>query len=224
MCGRFTLRTPADRVTELFPGLEIPLYGPRYNIAPTQPVCAVRQIGPVRQWTELRWGLIPFWAKDKKIGARLINARSETVDQKPSFRAAFKKRRCLIPADGFFEWKRGASPKTPFYFTLCDESPFCLAGLWERWETPNELIESCTLLTTEANALVAGIHDRMPVILGPDDYDVWLDPGVSSADRLRPLLTPWPADAMKSRQVSTCVNRPLNDGPECIAAIGSSET
>lgn len=224
MCGRFTLKTPASLIAELFdvridPGLEL---RPRYNIAPTQPVAAVRTSPTAgdRELVLLRWGLIPSWAADMKIGASLINARSETVASKPAFRQAFRKRRCLIPADGFYEWQKQAAgaggKKQPFCTTLRDGRPFALAGLWERWarpgETPGDVpLETCTILTTDANELQRSVHDRMPVILRPEDYAVWLDPQVQSPEQLTPLLQAYPAAEMQMRLVSTLVNNARNE-------------
>ena len=222
MCGRFTLITPAETIAEQFQLPEVPALAPRYNIAPTQPVAAVRQRqgNGGRELILLHWGLVPFWAKDPGIGSRMINARSETVAQKPAFRAAFRRRRCLVLADGFYEWQRLERGKQPFYIRLGDESLFALAGLWEHWEGPDETtIDSCTLLTTEANDLVRPVHNRMPVILHPNDYDLWLDPGVQEAELLQPLLSPYPSEGMLAYPISRWVNKPSNDGPQCIEPL-----
>ena len=219
MCGRFTLITPAETIAEQFQLPEIPALAPRYNIAPTQPVAAVRQRpgNGGRELALLRWGLIPLWAKDPGIGSRMINARSETVAHKPAFRAAFRRRRCLVLADGFYEWQRRERGKRPFYIRMGDERPFALAGLWEHWEGPDDrMIDSCTLLTTESNDLVRPLHNRMPVILYPKDYDLWLDPGVQEAESLQPLLCPYPSEVMIAYPISTWVNKPSNEGPRCI--------
>lgn len=167
MCGRFTLRVPAAELVEIFRLLRRPDVQPRYNIAPTQPVAVVRRIDRGRELSMLRWGLVPSWAKDPKIGARMINARAETVATKPAFRTALRRRRCLVPADGFYEWAKSAGgTKQPHYITRRDGRPFAFAGLWESWDGPDgSSIESCTIVTTEANDLVGRIHDRMPVIL-----------------------------------------------------------
>jgi putative SOS response-associated peptidase YedK len=213
---------------------EIPDVPPRYNIAPTQLVAAVRvaaqaEASPtrgaaaVRELALLHWGLIPFWAKDPKIGARMINARSETVAEKPSFRAAFRQRRCLVVADGFYEWQKTERGKQPFYIRLREGRTFAFAGLWERWKGPDEaLIESCTLLTTQPNELIHALHNRMPVILHPRDYELWLDPGVQQAERLQPLLQAYPAGEMEAYPVSRLVNRPENDDPRCIEPLAES--
>ena len=222
MCGRFTLRIPASRLVEIFSLLDVPDFSARYNIAPTQMVASIRKVGPVRELTMQRWGLIPFWAKDKKIGNRMINARSETADTKPAFRAAFKKRRCLIPADGFYEWRKSADSKTktPYLIHMRNEEPFAFAGLWETWSAAEETVESCTILTTSPNEMMAEVHDRMPVILGEDDYDTWLDE-TTSKDTLTQLLKPMSAAAMAMCTVSTFVNSPRNESPECVVCVES---
>lgn len=226
MCGRFTLITPAEALAEQFQLFEIPSLAPRYNIAPTQPVAAVRRVpgDGQRELVLLRWGLVPFWAKDPGIGARMINARSETVAERPAFRAAFRRRRCLVLADGFYEWRRLERGKQPFYVRLRDERPFAFAGLWEHWEGPDEAaIDSCTLLTTEPNDLIRSVHSRMPVILAPKDYDLWLDPGLQKAELLRPLLRPYPSEGMLAYPISTWVNKPKNDSPRCIEPLTQSQ-
>ena len=232
MCGRFTLRKEESVIREAFELSEVPTLEPRYNIAPTQLVPTVvrpkvsaqsPEQSEQRQFLSLRWGLIPSWAKDPAIGARLINARSETVTEKPSFRAAFRQRRCLVLADGFYEWQRQERKKQPFYFRLQDGQPFAFAGLWERWKAPNgEAIESCTILTTEANELLRPIHDRMPVILDPKDYELWLDPEVQKPEPLQQLLRPYRSEGMTTYPVSTQVNNPSNNSPECITELLNS--
>jgi putative SOS response-associated peptidase YedK len=222
MCGRFTLRTPAREVAEAFGLAELPLFPPRYNIAPTQPLLAVRRMASAdgRQATWLKWGLVPSWAQDPSIGSRMINARGETAAEKPSFRTALARRRCLVPADGFYEWRREGKARKPCYVRLADGRPFALAGLWEHWERAGQAIDSCTLLTTEANELMAGVHDRMPVILDPSDYDLWLDPAVQDAARVAPLLRPFPSERMTAYPVSTWVNSPTHEDPQCIEPVG----
>lgn len=221
MCGRFTLRTPASEVAEQFALFAMPPFTSRFNIAPTQPVPVVRMV-PERECVLLRWGLIPGWAKDPTIGARLINARAETVADKPAFRAAFRRRRCLVLADGFYEWQKSAKRKQPFFFHLRDDRPFAFAGLWESWEgADNSHLETCTILTTAPNELVAPVHDRMPVIVTPDTHDAWLDPAVEQPDRLSPLLRPYPAEAMDAYPVGPLVNSPTHDGPELIERAGT---
>ncbi|QDU39428.1 Putative SOS response-associated peptidase YedK [Maioricimonas rarisocia] len=222
MCGRFTLHAPPQLIREAFSLFRDPELAPRYNIAPSQPIAVVRfdENRTPREWDLLRWGLIPSWAKDSKIGYKMINARGETVASKPSFRAAFKRRRCLIPADGFYEWeKRDEGPKQPWYMTQPDGEPFAFAGLWESWSDPDGgVIESCTIITTEANDEMARLHDRMPVILPPDDYDVWLDPSIEEAKTLQPLLVPYEGE-LKFTPVSTEVNSPRHDSPDCIRPL-----
>jgi putative SOS response-associated peptidase YedK len=222
MCGRFTLTTPAQALAVQFDLAEVPALEPRYNIAPTQPVAAVR-VGSESEERELvlmRWGLIPFWAKDSSIGARMINARSETVAEKPSFRNAFRRRRCLVPADGFYEWQKLDGAKQPVYVSLQDRDAFAFAGLWERWENPdNGVVESCTLLTCEPNELLRPIHSRMPVILSPRDYSLWLDREVNEPERLQALLYPYPSGRMQAYAVSRYVNSPRNEGPDCIVPV-----
>ncbi len=196
---------------------------PRYNIAPTQPVSVVRIApdGGRRELVALRWGLVPSWAKDPKIGNRMINARAETVAQKPAFRAAFRRRRCLVAADGYYEWQKTGKARQPYYIRLASEEPFALAGLWEYWEgsalgPASGPIESCTIITTGANELTREIHDRMPVIVGPDDYAKWLDVDVEDRRHLDPILVPYASDEMKADQVSAHVNSPRNDDPQCV--------
>jgi putative SOS response-associated peptidase YedK len=213
-------------MVELFQLLRLPELQPRYNIAPTQPVAVIRQRGSARELSLMRWGLIPSWAKDPAIGSRMINARAETVATKPSFRAAFKRRRCLIPADGFYEWqKRDGRTKQPFYIGLKDEQPFAFAGLWESWTAADgSEIESCTVITTAANDLLRELHDRMPVILDEDDYPRWLDPKPVSADNLQSLLHPFPSERMRFYPVNTVVNSPQNEVPQCIQRAGTQGT
>jgi putative SOS response-associated peptidase YedK len=222
MCGRFTLKTPAEVLAEHFDLIEVPELGSRYNVAPSQPVPVVRlDEGVGRNLALLRWGLIPAWADDPAIGNRLINARAETVADKPAFRHAFKAKRCLVVADGFFEWSAasGKGAKVPHYFALRDGGPFAFAGLWERWSKGTEPVETCTLLTTEANAVVAPVHGRMPLILAPGDYERWLDPG-AGVPALQSLLRPYPADAMTARPVGRWVNDPKHDDPRCVETAG----
>lgn len=225
MCGRFTLHTDPRVLARLFGLDEDPYLEPRYNIAPTQPVAIVRlDRQGQREWTHVHWGLIPSWSKDPSIGARMINARSETVGEKPSFRAAFRRRRCLVPADGFYEWQKLNGRKQPFYITLSDSGPFAFAGLWELWEgADGSILESCTLLTTEPNEKLAHIHNRMPVILHPEDHSLWLGDGTevrpSEQSYLYHLLRPYESEAMKATPVSPYVNNARNEGPECIESI-----
>jgi putative SOS response-associated peptidase YedK len=224
MCGRFTLTQSAEAIAQHFDTSAPSPYAPRYNIAPSQPVLAVvadAQGDPTRQLQFFRWGLIPSWSKDPLKGAPLFNARSETVAEKPSFRTAFKRRRCLIPADGFYEWRREGKAKQPFYFCMGDCQPFGFAGLWEHWENGNgDSVDSCTILTTTPNELLNAVHDRMPVILDPSDYDLWLDPTVQQPDRLLPLMHPYPDEAMTGYPVNPVVNSATVDSAECVTPVG----
>jgi putative SOS response-associated peptidase YedK len=222
MCGRFTLGATAATLAAQFDLANVPTWTPRYNIAPTQEVLVVLQPSPQanREARLHRWGLIPPWAKDPSIGNRMINARAETVATKPAFRRAFKERRCLLLADGLYEWQRQERRKQPFYIRLRDGRPFAFAGLWEHWEGSEGMaIQSCTILTTTSNEVVGRIHDRMPVILNPTDYDRWLDPSIQEPAVLKPLLRPYSADEMMAYPVSTRVNNPANDSPECVELL-----
>lgn len=226
MCGRFTLAlSPEDvaKLLELNRTLDAELgLGPRWNVAPGQEILAALRPAPdaATEPRRLRWGLVPAWARDPAVGHRMLNARSETVREKPAFRSAFRARRCLIPADGFYEWKREGGRKQPWLFRLKDDPGFALAGLWERWLGPDgELLDSCTLLTTTPNELMAPIHDRMPVILAPEHRADWLAAAPEAADSLHALLRPFPAAAMTAWPVSTLVNSPRNDGPELVRPV-----
>lgn len=229
MCGRFRIARKKEILEAEF---DAEVLGddqdwvPRYNVAPSQDVAVVRQDAerPVRQLSQMRWGLIPSWTNDPAIGFKMINARSETAATMTSFREPFRLRRCLIPADGFYEWKREGKAKLPFCFTLADEGVFAFAGLWERWKNPQgQWIKSCSILTTTANELVRDIHDRMPVILPRDVYDVWLDPGLKEVSELQPLLKPYPAEAMRRYRVSQRVNQVKNDDAECSVEINPAQ-
>ena len=220
MCGRFTLTSNMDDLQGRF-GFEARdlVFRPSYNIAPTQLVLAVTNDGQ-RRAELMRWGLVPFWAKDIKIGYRMINAVGETAATKPAFRAAFKKRRCLILADGFFEWRKDGKEKIPTYIFLKSREPFAFAGLWETWKSPaGETVTSCTILTTKPNEFMEPIHNRMPVILSGETEALWLDPMTEEPDLLQPLIQPAPAELMESRIVSSLVNSPKNNSPECVVPI-----
>jgi putative SOS response-associated peptidase YedK len=217
MCGRYTLTIDIKTVAEKF-GVPASLdTSPRYNIAPTQEVVSVMRNGASHlAW--LRWGLIPSWAKDESIGSRMINARAETLTEKPSFKGLLRSKRCLIVADGFYEWKQENGSKIPMYMTLKSGEPFAFAGLWDLWKGPGgEHIRSCTIITTEPNDLVAPIHNRMPAILLPGAYADWLDPDMRDEQALSHWLAPYPAEEMAARPVSRLVNDPKRDSPELIA-------
>lgn len=225
MCGRMVLTRSVAEIAETFGALDPGLVlEPRYNVAPSLEIPAVRAGEGARAVSLLRWGLVPGWAKDASIGNRLINARSETAAEKPSFRAAVRKRRCLVPIDGFYEWakplEKGA-PKTPHYFSASDGGLLAIAGLWESWthRETGEVIETCTLLTTEANAVVRPVHHRMPVLLDRRDFEPWLDPTLQDVARVVALLVPSPPDRLQAVVVSDHVNSPRNDDPSCIAPV-----
>jgi putative SOS response-associated peptidase YedK len=218
MCGRFTLRTrPSEWLAsfDVEPQLE---WEPRFNIAPSQSILAIRNdpLGDRRELATLRWGLIPSWADDPSIGNRLINARAETLATKPSFRSALKSRRCLVLTDGFYEWMKSGKTRQPYFIQMTDERPFAFAGLWDRWTKASPTIESCTIITTTPNALVADIHDRMPVVLAEDAAKTWLDRDVKNAELLTSLLVPYPADEMTAYPVGNLVNSPQYDSADCI--------
>jgi len=219
MCGRYTLAESPRKLAKRFDVPEtpdLPFDGQRYNIAPTQQVPIVRQRDNAREMVLAKWGLIPSWAKDMKIGNQLINARADTVATKPSFRSAFKARRCLIPADGFYEWQKTQDGKQPVYIRMKDKEPFAFAGLWEQWRPEEgEAVESCTIITTDANELMGPIHNRMPVILAPYDYATWLKMD-EKPEMLTALLKPFPPDQMEAYPISKLVNNPRNQGEKLI--------
>ncbi|MBI4327831.1 MAG: SOS response-associated peptidase [Chloroflexi bacterium] len=221
MCGRYTLTKQEKRLQEYFDLTERLPFTPRYNIAPTQaaPVILMEN-APQRRM--MRWGLIPFWAKDETVGNKLINARSETLADKPSFRKAFERRRCLVIADGFFEWAKTKGGRSPVRIVLKDPEPFAMAGLWEKWLSPMGYeVESFTIITTKANDLMAKVHDRMPVILPEGNYEQWLDLQPTNLKGLQTLLRPCSADAMELYPVSAAVNNPRHDGPECVEPVST---
>ncbi|MGD0654393.1 MAG: SOS response-associated peptidase [Thermoguttaceae bacterium] len=225
MCGRFSLRARnAAILAEYFDIADVPLLKARYNIAPGQPAPVVRlkpgQTNTRRELILLRWGLIPGWAKDQSIGNRMINARAESLAQKPAFRAALRRRRCLIAADGFYEWQGIGRSRQPYYIRFRDDRPFAFAGLWESWEGPDHTaIDSCTIITTAAGELIRPIHDRMPVILPPEAYDVWLDPAVENFEKITALLVPFSSREMEVYPVNTLVNKASHDGPDCVEPL-----
>lgn len=220
MCARFTLTDTGELLLRQFRLGELPPdYRPRYNIAPTQAVLAVVN-GEERRATRFRWGLIPYWAKDATIGRKLINARAETVAVKPSFRHSLRRRRCLIPADGFYEWQVKDGRKQPLRIVPANGPLFAFAGLWDRWESPEgQEVLSCVIITTAANDFMRPIHDRMPAILSPKDYDLWLDAGVQDPEAVTPLLRPCSDEMLRAYPVATVVNSPRNDTPACIAPL-----
>jgi putative SOS response-associated peptidase YedK len=223
MCGRYRLTAKERYLRDHF-GLDVGVkWLPRWNIAPTQMIPTIRQHPkePTRIFSLMRWGLIPCWAKDPSIGLKAINAMSETAALKPVFRDAFKYRRCLIPADGFYEWKAiGPKQKQAYNFGTLDGSAFAFAGLWDRWLQPdNTMLETCAILTTPPNSLVAAVHDRMPAILNEEDYDCWLDPGITDPKRVAGCLKPFDQNLMKKYAVSDRVNRPENDDETCAEEI-----
>src|SRR5262249_30605093 len=221
MCGRFTLAASAHDIKELFPLFDEADPEPQYNIAPTQSVLAARQLPQAArpEFVRLRWGLIPPWADDPKVGYRTINARSESVASKPAFRTPFRESRCLILADGFYEWKKTDGSKQPYYIRMKDGKPFAFAGLYSHWSKGETPIDSCTILTTDANDLVLPLHDRMPVILDPAGLEQWLDPPQHQPEPLQALLRPFPSEPMTAIAISKYVNNPRNEGPECVAPL-----
>jgi putative SOS response-associated peptidase YedK len=227
MCGRYRLSRRKQFVEEYFdcdPWDEE--WSPRYNIAPTQPVPVIRQNPkePVRELSLVRWGLIPSWAKDSSAAASMINARSETASTKPAFRDALKSRRCLIPADGFYEWMRTGKARQPYCFEVNGGGLFAFAGIWDRWKDPNgSWVKTCSILTTTPNAVTSAIHDRMPVILDPDVYDLWLDPGMRDVTVASDLLKPFDARLMWCFHVSTRINHAANDDEECSRPVQVEE-
>jgi putative SOS response-associated peptidase YedK len=226
MCGRFAFYSPHEAVTRLFGVEGAPPVVPRYNIAPTQSVAAVRADAAARRsLVMLYWGLVPSWAREKSIGARMINARAETLGEKPSFRSAYRRRRCLVLADGYYEWQRSGAVKQPYFITLADHEPFGMAGLWESWRDPagGEPLESCCIVTTRAAPEIAHVHDRMPVIIPAGQREEWLDPARDAAGAVDGLLVPWTRGGLEVRPVSRRVNNARNDGADLVAPLGSLE-
>jgi putative SOS response-associated peptidase YedK len=222
MCGRFVQHSHPEVYASAFELDSLSAAAPRYNLAPTQQVLVVRKADERRELVPLRWGLIRSWSKGPESGYSMINARAETVDTKPAYRTAFKHRRCLIPTEGFYEWKKKGRTKTPFLIRRKDGEPFGMAGLWERWHgKDDETIESCTIIVTEANALVRDLHDRMPVIVAPEDYAAWLDPQNTDAEGLRKMLPPADSAPWTLVEVSRKVNSPKNDSPDLIEPVAA---
>jgi putative SOS response-associated peptidase YedK len=225
MCGRFTLTVDPSELQDTFNNYNFPSrFGPRFNIAPSQPVLAIPN-DDANTADFFIWGLIPMWAKDPSIGSRLINARGETIAEKPSFRGSFKHKRCLILADGFYEWKSigNRKTKTPYFIYMKDRKPFAFAGLWDSWESPDgSSVKTCTIITTTPNELMRSLHDRMPVILHPRDYAKWLEASSQTPENLLSLIKPYPADDMSAHPVSTLVNKPANDTPELVVPLNTN--
>lgn len=221
MCGRYNLITDAAALIDFFELSEAPPCEPRYNIAPSQHVPAVREENGKRRLVQLRWGLIPSWSKTEATGYSMINARAETLAQKPAFRTAFRRRRCLIPATGFYEWQaRDGGGKQPFHIRIGEGRLFAFAGLWEQWQIAGQqAIESCTIVVTDANGKISPVHHRMPLILDPADYAVWLDTTSSRPAELQQLLRPCPDHWLSLYPISSRVNKPGNNDPDCIAPI-----
>lgn len=220
MCGRFALYSPRSEIIQAFAlAADVPALQARYNIAPTQPVAAIRSTGTGPHSMDfLYWGLVPSWARERSIGARLSNARSETLREKPSFREAYRRRRCLVPANGYYEWQTTSAGKLPYFIHLEDRQPFAMAALWEAWRDPRngEILESCALMTTRPTPALATIHDRMPVILPPARHAQWLDPGNTRVDLLDALLVPYEGAALSFHRVSRRVNNARNQEADLI--------
>jgi putative SOS response-associated peptidase YedK len=221
MCGRaYSTYTEEELFLRYLSGrpVKIPVLKPRYNIAPSQDVVILRQVENQKQFDLFKWGLIPFWAKDTKVGYKMINARAETVGEKPSFKNAYQKRRCIIPLSGFYEWKRDQQVKRPYCIFMKDHTIMSLAGIWERWKSPQEDQEvfSFSIITTQANSLMEKIHDRMPVILDQKDEEAWLDPKNESISELNRLLDPCPSEKIDAYEISSLVNSPKNDVPQVL--------
>jgi putative SOS response-associated peptidase YedK len=223
MCGRFSLATDISVLQEQFNfkwSNEITI-NPRFNVAPSQQILTIGSDGEKRIGTMMKWGLVPYWSNDTKIGYKMINARAEGIDEKPSFKTPFKRKRCLILSDGFYEWKKEEKKKQPFRFMMKDDRPFAFAGLWDQWDKDGELLYSCTIITTTPNEMTQEVHNRMPVILEEDAYDLWIDAKMNDTEYLKSLLIPFPAEKMKSYPVSTLVNSPKNNVEECLSPINS---
>ena len=225
MCGRFTSLLSPELLENTFGVQAPPDISPRYNIAPTQQVWIIREAATGGRFlSSVRWGLVPHWAKDLSIGSRMINARCETVHEKPAFRQAIRSRRCIVPASGLFEWATTPTGKIPHYVTMRDGSPLAFAGIWDSWKTPEgETLETCAILTTAANSLMAPIHDRIPVILHPTEFDHWLDRSLNNPEKLQRLYQPYPAELLQEWEVSTVVNNASHETPETFTPVQASE-
>jgi putative SOS response-associated peptidase YedK len=220
MCGRYMIIAPPEAIRALFRYAEQPNFPPRYNVAPSQPIAIVRLVNGARQFALVRWGLLPSWVKDPKAFSLLINARDESVCEKPAFRAAMKRRRCLIPADGFYEWKPTGARKQPYFIRQKSGAPFAFAGLWETWTGPNgEELETAAIVTTKANRMLSAIYDRMPVIVPPDAFDLWLDSAHVDPITASALIAPAAENLLEAFPVSTDVNRTANDHPKLIEPV-----
>ncbi|HSP49628.1 MAG TPA: SOS response-associated peptidase [Pseudolabrys sp.] len=224
MCGRYTLTSAPEALRALFRYAEQPNFPPRYNVAPTQPIAIVRLVDGKRHFALVRWGLLPSWVKDPKTFTLLINARGESAAEKPAFRAAMKRRRCLIPADGFYEWQAAGDRKRPFYVRAKSGAPLAFAGLWESWTGPNgEELETGAIVTTRANRTLGPIHERMPVIVPPEAFDLWLDGATVDATTAASLIAPAPDNLLEAYEISTAVNRTANDNPKMLEPVGPSQ-
>lgn len=224
MCGRYAITTAPEAMRRLFRYLEQPNFPARYNVAPTQPIPIVRNFEGRRQFALVRWGLMPAWVKDPKAFTLLINARGESANEKPAFRNAMKYRRCLIPADGFFEWKAEGKSRRPYFIHMKDDAPFAFAGLWENWMGPNgEEVETAAIVTTDASPSIAHIHHRMPVMLEPEQFEMWLDTRHVDAATAAQMFRPVPDDRIDAREISTRINRTANDTPDVLAPITAQE-
>ncbi len=224
MCGRYAITTAPEAMRRLFAYLEQPNFPARYNVAPTQPIPIVRMVEGRRQFMLVRWGLLPAWVKDPKTFTLLINARGESVNEKPAFRSAMKYRRCLIPADGFFEWKPEGKTKHPYFVHMKDDAPFAFAGLWENWMGPNgEEIESATIVTTDASPSIAHIHHRMPVMLQPEQFEMWLDTRNADPQIAAEMFRPVPDEKIAAHEISARINRVVNDTPYLLEPVSAQE-
>jgi putative SOS response-associated peptidase YedK len=223
MCGRYTLTSSPEALRALFRYAEQPNFPPRYNVAPSQPIAIVRLVDGKRHFALVRWGLLPSWIKDPKTFALLINARGESAAEKPAFRAAMKRRRCLIPADGFYEWQMAGDRKRPFFVHARSGAPLAFAGLWETWSGPNgEELETAAIVTTAANRTLRPIHERMPVIVPPEGFDLWLDGATVDATTASALIAPAPEGLLEAYEISTAVNRTANDNPKLLEPVGAA--